>query len=80
MELEEANSVAKKESELEDDKEKDNDMKEVTPLVTQDNPKKRKLDQSPTHDHLSDLADMPPSPIVPTPSLEVPILPPKEMI
>ncbi len=72
--------MAEKESELEDDKEKDNDKKEVTPLVTQDNPKKRKLDQTPTHDHLSDHANFPPSPTAPTSPLEVPILPPKEMI
>lgn len=79
-ELEEADSVAEKESELEDGKEKGNDKKEVTPLVTQDNPKKRKFDQTPTHDHLSDNTNFPPSPTTPTSPLEVPILPPKEMI
>ena len=79
-ELEEEDSETGKDSEIEYDKERDNDKEEVTPLDPQENPKKRKVDKTLPQDHPSDHVDVPPNPTTPNLPQVVPISPPEEMI
>ncbi len=69
-----------KESEMEEDKGRENDKEVVTPMDPKVNPKKRKVNQALPRDHPSNPADVSPSPTLPKLPQEVPISPLEEMI